>query len=191
MQPEKLKIYNDLLVKWQKAINLVSGKTLPEAQKRHFQDSTQLLQYIPEGAKVVADLGSGAGFPGMVLAICSPQLEMHLIESDDRKCQFLRVVSRETNTTVSIRNDRVEKVLQELKPDLITARAFASLTEILGYTEAVWSSNPHLVLLLLKGQGVQKEVEEAQEKYRFESELYPSETDPEARIIKISKVSLA
>lgn len=189
MQPEKLKIYNDLLVKWQKAINLVSKSTLPEARKRHFRDSEQLLQHIPEGVKVVVDLGSGAGFPGMVLAILNPSLEMHLIESDERKCQFLRVVSRETNTTVSIRNGRVEKVLQDLKPDLITARAFASLSEILGYTEAVWALNPQLELLLLKGQGVQNEIEEAQKKYRFESEFYPSETDPEARIIKISQVS--
>ena len=80
---EKLKIYHDLLLKWQKAINLISPKTVDDSWVRHFEDSLQIMDDIPMGA-VLADIGTGAGFPGLVLAIARPDLKVHLIESDQK-----------------------------------------------------------------------------------------------------------
>jgi 16S rRNA G527 N7-methylase RsmG len=111
----RLQAYHDLLVKWQKAINIVSPKTLDEVWSRHFADSAQLAERIPQNAKV-ADLGSGGGFPGLVLAIMRPDLEIHLVESDLRKSEFLKNVSRETKSAARVHNDRVESVLASIGP---------------------------------------------------------------------------
>lgn len=105
---EKIDAYERLLKKWQNTINLVGPSTLSEAKKRHFEDSLQLLKHIPVAAKTLYDLGSGAGFPGLVLAMAKPDLDVHLIESDARKCQFLKTVSRETETPVTVHNQRIE-----------------------------------------------------------------------------------
>ena len=94
---ERLKIYQKLLEEWQKKINLVSSSTLPSLWKRHFEDSLQLLPYLPEKKGSIIDLGTGAGFPGLVLAIVLPEkLKVTLVESDFKKCLFLETVSRET-----------------------------------------------------------------------------------------------
>jgi len=86
MQPDnKLKIYLELLLKWQKAINLISPATLDKAWDRHFEDSLQLLDYIPDSVKSICDIGSGAGFPGLIIAISRPNLDVSLIESDVSK----------------------------------------------------------------------------------------------------------
>ena len=177
----RLQVYRDLLIKWQKAINLVSPATLGHIWERHFADSAQLSNHIPPNSKV-ADLGSGAGFPGMVLAIMRPDLEMHLIESDARKSEFLKNVSRETKSAARVHNDRVQKVLGEIQPDYITARAFAPLPEIL---EMIPDSCRGAVLLLLKGKTAMDEIAEARERFDFACEDFPSQTDPAARILKI------
>ena len=184
----KLQIYFDLLVKWQKAINLVSPKTIDQAWERHFADSAQLQILIPSNIKTIADLGSGAGFPGMVLAILNPKLQIHLIESDGRKCEFLRTVSRETSVHISIHNKRVEGILTDINPDLITARAFSSLLNIFDFACPVLAQKSNLSLLLLKGQGVEKEMEEARQKYEFSAQQTPSQTDKDARILLVSNL---
>ena len=138
----KLEVYLAQLVKWQRAINLVSPKTLPDAWNRHFVDSAQILPLIPKHAKKIADLGCGAGFPGLVLAILDPTLDMHLVESDDKKCQFLKHVSRETNCELSVYNKRIESCINDIQPDLITARALASLDKLLSYTKGCFEENP-------------------------------------------------
>ncbi len=180
----RLQIYHDLLVKWQKAINLVSPKTLDDIWARHFTDSAQLARHIKSGARVV-DLGSGAGFPGMVLAIMRPDLEMILIESDNRKSEFLKNVSRETKTPVTVSNERVEKILgaEDRVPDVITARAFAALPVILGM---IPENCRGAELLLLKGKTALDEVAEAAKAFDFECVDMPSCTDGDARILKIS-----
>jgi 16S rRNA (guanine527-N7)-methyltransferase len=183
----RLQAYHDLLLKWQKAVNLVSPGTIAEAWDRHFADSAQMSKLIPQEARV-ADLGSGAGFPGLVLAIMRPDLEIHLIESDERKCQFLKNVSRETKTKVIIHTKRIVNVLGEIAPDYITARAFASLEEILEITEAESIRNPELAYILLKGRGVEQEVEEAIHNYSFAETYRPSITDKDARIVIIRHV---
>lgn len=183
----RLQTYHDLLLKWQKAINLVSPGTISEAWDRHFVDSAQLSKLMPSGARL-ADLGSGAGFPGLVLAVMRPDLEIHLIESDERKCQFMKNVSRETKTPVTIHTKRVVNVLGDIAPSFITARAFASLEKILEMTEAESIRNPELAYVLLKGRGGEQEVEEAMHNYSFAESYTPSVTDKDARIVTIRHV---
>lgn len=183
---DKLKVYHALLLKWQKAINLVSGSTLDEAWERHFADSAQLAAHIPAGVKTLVDLGSGAGFPGLVLGILRPDLETHLIESDERKTQFLKSVSRETGVKVIAHDRRIEDAAPGLRPDLVTARALASLEELFGHCAGWAAQNPALEMLFLKGQGADVEVEAARQAYDFDLRSAPSITSPAARILHIS-----
>lgn len=187
-QFQQFQTYHKALLKWQKAINLVSNTTLQSAWERHFWDSAQLVPYIPEQVKTIVDLGSGAGFPGMVLALLFPDKNIHMIESDERKCQFLKHVSRETNRPVSIHDDRIENIIQNLTPDIITARAFSSLENIIKMTKSVWQKNPALKMLLLKGQKVEQEMAEARQLYAFDYEAHDSETHSEGCILKISNI---
>lgn len=181
----KLEIYHALLLKWQRAVNLVGPGTIPAAWERHFADSAQLLELISVGAKILADLGSGAGFPGMVLAIMRPELEVHLVESDEKKAQFLRTVSRETQVPVTVHNARIEDVYPALTPDVITARALADLGRLLDYAQGWATENPALEMVFLKGEKAQDEIEAARGKYNFDLEAHPSATDPKARLLKI------
>lgn len=182
MQPleEKLSIYKGLLRKWQGAINLISNSTLDDIQTRHFEDSLQLLPLIADDVKTIVDLGSGAGFPALPIAMARPDMVVHCIESDRKKCTFLQNVSRETFCeNVTIHCDRIEAVLPTLSPDLLTARALAPLDQLLdwgGRTPALY----------LKGRQWEKEISEAQEKHRFTVQATPSQTDAEARILWIT-----
>ena len=186
----KLNIYHELLMKWSKVINLVAPSTLPDAKIRHFIDSTQIIPLIPADAKTLFDIGSGAGFPGMVIALECPNLSVHLIESDTKKCSFLSTISRETNTPVIIHNRRIESVdkLDGVKPDVITARALASLGELLGLTKQWWGSNPQLTLIFPKGAKANEEIADAQKSYSFHVESIPSQTDKIAQILVLTNV---
>lgn len=186
---EKLTLYHSLLLKWQKSINLVSDSTLPECWHRHFYDSAQLLQYLPKDRRVVADLGSGAGFPGMVLSILNPDLNMNLIESDERKCLFLRTVSRETDTNVSIHQGRIERVRESFVPEIVTARAFADLSTILELS-SVWNrKSKALQLILLKGERVEEEIDQARTRHSFSVESFQSLSHPLAKILRVADLS--
>ncbi len=147
------------------------------------------------------DIGSGAGFPGMVLAIARPDLKVHLVESDARKCEFLRTVSRETDTPVEIHNIRVEKFQERPDPstalagarsaqddnviDVITARALADLEILCGYCLPFAQENPALEMLFLKGEKAAGEIEKAREKYAFDCEEFPSRTDSGGVILRL------
>lgn len=186
---ERFEIYYRLLVKWQKQINLVSPKTIETAWHRHFYDSAQILQYFPKDARVVADLGSGAGFPGLVLKILNPELNMNLVESDERKCLFLRTVSRETGLDVSIHNERIERVTESFVPDVVTARALADLTKLLEFS-SVWNrKNKSLQLILLKGEKADEELALARQSFVFEVDSYPSVTESRARVLRLYDVA--
>lgn len=190
MQPdEKLDLYEQLLEKWQKAINLVGPSTLPDAKKRHFEDSLQLSKHIPTTAKTLYDLGSGAGFPGLVLAMIQPNLEVHLIESDSKKCQFLKAVSRETETPVIIHNQRVESVESD-PPDVITSRALADLLTLFRLTQKWWEHNSKILLIFPKGEKFRQELDGAEKIYKFEHRVIPSQTDPCASILLIENISV-
>lgn len=183
----KLCTYHDLLVKWQRAINLVSPSTLPQAWHRHFIDSAQITAFLPQDAKIYADLGCGGGFPGLVVAMMRPDLTVHLVESDERKGQFMRTVSRETNLrNVIIHTRRIEDITPAIQPDFITARALASLDKLL---DMVWpwaEQNPDLTLTFMKGERAQEELNAAAARYDFALEQRPSITDDRACILRIT-----
>lgn len=186
----KLELYHKLLLKWQDKINLVSSKTIQNAWERHFDDSLQLLDHIPHDAKILFDIGSGAGFPGLVLAIVRPDLDLHLIESDQKKCSFLKTVSRETAVEVSIHNGRIESVSREtdIVPDVVTARALASLRDLLALAEPWWLANPDLTMILPKGAQVEQELSEAKKLYDFEVKRFTSHTDNDAQVLVLTKI---
>ena len=185
---DRLKTYQELLVKWQSKINLVSSTTLDSAWERHFEDSMQIAQFIPNEAKSLFDLGSGAGFPGLVLAVMKPDLSVHLIESDQKKCSFLKTVSRETNSCVTVHNSRIEDVSCETEPDVITARALASLSGLFDYCTGWIVQNPDLTLIFLKGAKVDKELDELAENWTYSCRTFTSQTDENAKILVFSNI---
>lgn len=193
---DRLKAYADLLKRWQARINLVAPSTLPDVWRRHFADSAQLATLIrplvsdkaPGQRLRLVDLGSGAGFPGLVLAILlrDDNASVTLFESDVRKCAFLREVARVTGVTVEIVTGRIENsTIQSTlgRFDVITARALAPLDRLLGLAVAYMAADG--CALLLKGRDSAREVAEAARRWQFEFELLPSLTDADARIVAI------
>lgn len=189
---EKLEIYANLLRKWNKTINLVSPGTLDTLWVRHFADSAQLLSLAPQNMKKWADLGSGAGFPGAVIAVLTesshPDLTVTLIESDQRKATFLRAVARETQTSFTVLAERCESVAR-LEADVISARALAPLDVLLGYVSRHIARTG--TALLSKGASAASEVELAGKTWSFTCESIPSMTDTDAAILKIGEIKLA
>jgi 16S rRNA (guanine527-N7)-methyltransferase len=186
---DKLSTYEALLRQWQKTINLVAPSTLDTIWARHFADSAQLLALAPPDAKRWLDLGSGAGFPGFVLAVMladRPGAKVTLIESDTRKAAFLGEVARRTGAPVDIRPERIEKVATQSKlgpVDVITARALAPLPRLLELAAPAFSD--HTVGLFLKGREAETEVDAASERWTFAGELQPSVTDVSGRIVVV------
>ena len=181
---DRLIVYNILLVKWQKAINLVSPKSLRDCWRRHFLDSGQLQSLIPSNSNSLLDIGSGAGFPGMVLAILGVR-NVVLVESDHRKCMFLREVSRETSTAVTIINDRIEKVSPK-QYDVVTSRACASLDVLLNY------ARPYVgvasICLFPKGRTVDEELTTVKKRWNMRYELVKSASDSAAKIVRLEGI---
>lgn len=191
---DRLSTYEALLRKWQATINLVAPSTLDEVWHRHFADSAQLLAHIPDGAKRIADLGSGAGFPGLVLAILSAEAkpgkpverQFTLIESDTRKAAFLAEVARKTGVAVDIRAERIEKLSTQVKVapvDVAIARALAPLSRLLGMMAPLLGKES--LAVLLKGRDALAELEEARTRWDFLSTLHPSLTEAGAHVITI------
>lgn len=185
----RLETYAALLRQWQKTINLVAPSTLPDIWHRHFADSAQLLALAPRDARRWLDLGSGAGFPGLVLAILLAEHgsgHVTLIESDTRKAAFLAEVARRVGVPVDIRGSRIEKTTTQAKldpVDVVTARALAPLPRLLDLS-APFFSGPTMGLFL-KGREAEAEVEAARKLWDFEPELKPSLTDAGGRIVVI------
>lgn len=185
-----IEAYHALLLKWNKAINIVSPKTLGEAWHRHFIDSAQVAKFIPEGVKVYADLGCGGGFPGLVVAMMCPDLVVHLVESDERKGQFMRTVIRETGlTNVSVHTKRIEDVTGDFTPDLISARALKSLEELFDFVLPWAQANPALQMIFMKGERAEEEITAAQARFDFTAQTHPSITDSGARILVVHSLS--
>jgi len=182
---QRLQIYADLLTKWNRAINLVGPDSLPDLWRRHMLDSAQLLSLLPvappDRPRRVADLGSGAGFPGLVLAILGAG-EIHLVESDGRKAQFLREVSRETGAGARVHQARIED-LSPLCADCVTARALAPLDRLLDY--AARHLAPHGQALFLKGRGVGEELTQAATRWSMVATRFDSLSDPGGVILRI------
>jgi 16S rRNA (guanine(527)-N(7))-methyltransferase RsmG len=176
----KLKEFQSLLIKWNKKINLVSGSTLSDLWNRHIMDSMQLLKYIKNYNLKVIDVGSGAGFPGIVLSIAGVS-DVTLIESDSNKAAFLFQASKK----VRIINDRVEKC-QALECDILVARGFAELEKIFEYTKHIKVRQKYL---LLKGEGYLKEIEAAKKQWLFNYNLHDSITHSKSKIIEITDLN--
>ncbi|MEN6541435.1 16S rRNA (guanine(527)-N(7))-methyltransferase RsmG [Parvibaculum sp.] len=185
---ERLKTYEALLRKWQASINLVAPSTLPDLWNRHFWDSAQLVHLVPDATRWL-DLGSGAGFPGLVVAILladRPGFSMRLVESDQRKSIFLREVIRATGAPVSVHTVRIEEFSWpegEPLPDIISARALAGLPKLLGWASSFWGKAT--IGLFLKGQGASAELTESAKDWIFESEAIASQSDPSGTVLKL------
>ena len=185
----RLKAYEALLKRWQKTINLVGPGTLDQIWSRHFADSAQLLDLAPPDAKRWLDLGSGAGFPGLVIAILLAEREgsqMTLIESDTRKAAFLSEVGRQTGVPVDIYPERIEKAATQYKVgpvDVITARGLAPMPRLLELAAPYFSDST--VGLFLKGREAQAELDEARQQWDLVAEQCPSQTDKDSQIILV------
>ncbi len=179
--------YVKILLKWQDKINLISPNTVADVWKRHVLDSVQivpLIKQIDEEKKEIYDIGSGAGFPGLVEAtfLSAEGYKINLVESDNKKSIFLREVSRECNLGAVVHNQRIEK-MPKACADIVTARALSSLLSLLDFATLLLKDGG--VAVFHKGKNVTEEIEEARKKYAFEYELVDSLTDSDAKIIKI------
>jgi len=181
----RLESYATLLRQWSPRINLVAASTLDDLWRRHFLDSAQLFPLIPAGARSLIDLGSGAGFPGLVLAIMGvPGVE--LVEADARKCAFLREAARITATTVRIHNARIEAVAPH-PVDVVTARGCAPLDRLLVLAQAFVA--PETVLLFPKGAQARQEVAAAQQAWTMDLTWHDSRTDPRGVILCLRRLA--
>ena len=183
----RMTIYLELLRRWQPAINLVGAATLADPWRRHFLDCAQLAARIPAGAARLVDLGSGAGFPGMVLAMLGVR-GVDLIESDLRKAQFLREVARATGTSIGIHAERIER-MPSWPADVITARALAPLPRLLVLAERVWTSDS--VCLFLKGRSGAHELTEARATWHMEAEMFPSLSETTGTVLQLRGIRRA
>jgi 16S rRNA (guanine527-N7)-methyltransferase len=188
----KLVIYEQSLRRWQKAVNLVAPRTLDEVWHRHFADSAQIVPLIQKGAKQIADLGSGGGFPGLVLAIYFAHAEctrITLVESDGRKAAFLRETARLMEIAVDIQSTRIETdatVSRLVGVDTVTARAFAPLCRLFSLAAPLFAAET--VGIFLKGESVEREIEEARKQWSFDVALHRSVTDPSGQIAVVRRV---
>lgn len=185
---ERLKAYEALLLKWQKSINLVSSATLTDLWRRHMWDSGQLAAMAPVEAKRWVDLGSGAGFPGLVVAVLlrdRPGFQMDLVESDQRKCVFLREAARITGAPVRVHACRIEDFAMEegVAPDIISARALAPLWQILTWSAPFWGKST--IGLFPKGRNVTDELTGSRKDWIFEVEANASQSDSSGTVLKL------
>lgn len=187
------------LQSWQNAKNLVGGKTLDDVWTRHIADSMQLRTLAPDARRWL-DLGSGAGLPGLVIAIMlkhdpsnageSPCM-VHCVESNARKCAFIRHVARLTGAPVRVHNARIEDVIDDFahSVDVVTARALAPLPKLLGWASPLLKTGA--IGLFPKGDRVEIELTESSKYWRFSNEILPSISDPRGRILRITELSAA
>jgi 16S rRNA (guanine527-N7)-methyltransferase len=178
----RLRRYAEMVEEKTQHVNLIASSTVPTLWERHVEDSAQLFPLIPKNAQTLVDIGSGAGFPGLVLAILGVP-EVHLVESIGKKARFLQeVVDTLELENVTVHNTRIE-ALKGLKADIITARAVTALPKLLSLSAALWKKET--CGLFLKGQKVDAELTEAKKYWTFKVTKESSLTDPSGAILKI------
>jgi 16S rRNA (guanine527-N7)-methyltransferase len=182
---ERLEAYERLLVEWNQKFNLVSESTLPEVWTRHFLDSAQIMAHVPHGTITVADLGSGAGFPGLVLNILGIE-DVHLIESIGKKASFLREVIQQLKLTATVHQKRIED-MKGFKADLITARALKALPELLALATPLIKRGS--TAIFLKGQSVEDELTEARKSWTFKAEKHQSITSDSGCVLILQDIA--
>jgi len=176
--------YLELLRRWQTRINLVSKASLADPWRRHFLDSAQLFPLIAPASARLYDIGSGAGFPGLVLAIMGLR-DVHLIEADQRKAEFLREAARITGAHVSIHVVRAEQ-FSPADGDFVAARGCAVLAELLGLAKPLLK--PSGICIFLKGKGVDAELTDARKIWSMKISRLPSKSDPEGTILRLEEL---
>lgn len=187
---DRLTALTALLEKWNSAINLVAKSTLPEAWTRHIVDSAQLYRLAPPQIGHWADLGSGGGFPGLVIGILAyeldPRRRVTLVESDQRKATFLRQAVRELGLTeVTVSSERIEAI-PPLAADVLSARALAALPQLCDFGQRHLS--PTGIALFSKGAQHREEIAHARQEWRFDLSIFPSDTDPSAVVLAIKAI---
>jgi len=176
-----------LLTHWQRAINLVGPATLSDPWRRHVLDSAQLMRYLPHNADAIYDLGSGAGLPGLILAMMG-RSGIHLVESDQRKVQFLREVVRSLDLDVKIHAQRIED-LPAGCAGAVTARALAPLPRLINLAAPLLRADA--ICLFLKGRRASDELTEACKCWRMSAQSFPSLSDPSASVLKLWDITRA
>jgi 16S rRNA (guanine527-N7)-methyltransferase len=182
---DRLVRYVDLLSAWNARINLVGRNTLGDIWRRHILDSAQIYPHLPQGTRLLIDLGSGAGLPGLVLAILGVP-EVHLIEADLRKAVFLREAARVTSAPATIHASRIDRV-KPLVAQVVTARAVAPIADLLEMSERF--RTPCTVCLFLKGETVQEELTIATKQWKMAAHQSPSLSDPSGCILRLETIS--
>jgi 16S rRNA (guanine527-N7)-methyltransferase len=183
----RLQRYAELLRAWNERVNLVGKGTLADLWRRHMLDSAQLFPLLPEGARVLVDLGSGAGFPGLVLAAMGVPI-VHLVESDARKCAFQREAARTMGIPATVHNTRIETA-PSIAADVVTARALAPVDELLDMVARFAAA--HTICVFPKGRTAQDELTHAGKRWTIDASLVPSRSDPEGSVLLIRRFSLA
>lgn len=181
---KQLEDYVNLLLKWNKKINLISKKDEENIWERHINDSAQLVNFIQEN-DIVTDLGSGAGLPGIVISILKTH-NINLVESDIRKSVFLNQAKNLSSNNIKIINDRIENCLDKLEnTDIFTCRGLASIEKLLSFNLINKDSQK---FLLLKGENYHSEIEEAKKNWSFDINTHPSITSKNSAILEIYNV---
>lgn len=185
-----LKTFQALVEKWNPSINLVSKSDLADLWTRHILDSAQLFALAPQTARLWCDIGSGGGFPGLVIAIIakekSPDMEFVLIESDKRKAVFLRQVSQSLRLPVHVSTDRIDEALP-VAADVLSARALAPLSVLCGF--ALRHLATHGLAIFPKGANATSEVDPARQLWNFDLNMIPSKTHLGASILLLRDIS--
>lgn len=185
----RLSTYVDLLRQWNERLNLVADSTMPDVWRRHILDSAQLVDLIPPESTSIVDLGSGAGFPGMILAILlshRPGTFVHLIEATQKKCLFLEEVAAATAAPVKVHWARAEEV-ENLKTHVVTARAVAPLNRLLGLAYPYFG--PGTIGLFLKGKSLTDELTLAAKSWKLDATPILSRSDPSGTVLRVTGLS--
>lgn len=190
----RLDIIAELLVHWQKTINLVAPATLPQLWTRHIADSLQLVSHVPQKPLIWADLGSGGGFPGLVVAAVlaeRPGSQVKLVESDTRKAAFLREAARRAGLPVSVHPQRIEQVAASLAPgtDVVSARALAPLPKLLDLAAPFLEAGA--LGVFPKGKDAEGELTAARKGWTLDVELRESRSDPDGRVLLVTRAERA
>jgi len=174
-----LRLFVELLLKWNRKINLISSNTVKDVWRRHVIDSAQLQSYLSKGEKIV-DLGSGAGFPGLVLSI--EGYDVTLVESDLKKASFLKEASRVLGVSCTLISDRAENLI--ISCDTVICRGFADISNIFKIARRIKCGR----FLLLKGKNFCYEVDEARKKWSFSLKRFKSITSSDSYVLEIKDV---
>jgi len=174
----------DLLLYWNRRTNLIGRSTTDAVWHRHMLDSAQLMSFLPEGTKTLVDLGSGAGFPGLVLALLGVE-DVHLIESKGKKARFMEIAAAQLGLNVTVHHSRIEDI-ETFSADVVSARALAPLAKLIEYGQRFAGPLSHQIYL--KGQHIEHELTEAYKIWKMQVDRTPSTTDPRGSVLCVREV---